>query len=498
MYIIIPLGGLGTRFKNAGYNNPKPLVNVFGKPIIFWLLDNLNLKNITKILIPYNNELYKYNFEDEIKNKYKNYEFEFLNLKENTQGAAETLLIMLDHIENLNKNEKDCPILSLDGDNFFTCDVISLWNGENKVITFEDYSIEPIYSYVDCKNNIITNIMEKVKISNFACSGGYGFKSWKKLKKYCKYVIDNKITQKGEFYTSTIIKIMIDDDEIFRNELISKSNYICLGTPLHVKIFCNNYPKINAFTKNNMLEHKRICFDLDNTLVTYPEKEKDYTTCRPIEHNINFLRYLKTLGNTIIIHTARRMKTHGGNVGALLKDIGKITFDTLEKFQIPYDEIYFGKPYADFYIDDKAISAFSDLEKELGYYNLKIDEREFNNISKVNSIEILKKESKNLEGEIYYYKNLPNEIKDIFPFFFNYDVNNTWFEMEKIIGIAISNLYLKEELTLSLLESILGTINRIHKAKSYENFDINIYDNYSKKIHKRYTEYDYSKFPNSE
>ena len=247
-----------------------------------------------------------------------------------------------------------------------------------------------------------------------------------------------------------------------------------------------------------MLEHKRICFDLDNTLVTYPEKEKDYTTCRPIEHNINFLRYLKTLGNTIIIHTARRMKTHGGNVGALLKDIGKITFDTLEKFQIPYDEIYFGKPYADFYIDDKAISAFSDLEKELGYYNLKIDEREFNNISKVNSIEILKKESKNLEGEIYYYKNLPNEIKDIFPFFFNYDVNNTWFEMEKIIGIAISNLYLKEELTLSLLESILGTINRIHKAKSYENFDINIYDNYSKKIHKRYTEYDYSKFPNSE
>ena len=50
MYLIIPLGGLGTRFKKFGYKNPKPLVNVFGKPIIFWLLDNLSCD---EVLIPY-------------------------------------------------------------------------------------------------------------------------------------------------------------------------------------------------------------------------------------------------------------------------------------------------------------------------------------------------------------------------------------------------------------------------------------------------------------
>ena len=32
--IIIPMSGLGIRFKNAGYNEPKPLIMVDGKPII--------------------------------------------------------------------------------------------------------------------------------------------------------------------------------------------------------------------------------------------------------------------------------------------------------------------------------------------------------------------------------------------------------------------------------------------------------------------------------
>ena len=48
------------------------------------------------------------------------------------------------------------------------------------------------------------------------------------------------------------------------------------------------------------------------------------------------------------------MKTHKGNLGGVIADIGRVTFDTLEKFDIPYDELYFGKPHAHFYIDDNA------------------------------------------------------------------------------------------------------------------------------------------------
>ena len=48
------------------------------------------------------------------------------------------------------------------------------------------------------------------------------------------------------------------------------------------------------------------------------------------------------------------MKTHKSNKGRLLKDVGKVTLDWLEKYNVEYDEIYFGKPWANVYIDDNA------------------------------------------------------------------------------------------------------------------------------------------------
>ena len=47
---------------------------------------------------------------------------------------------------------------------------------------------------------------------------------------------------------------------------------------------------------------------------------------------------------------------------------GKQTFELLSRLDIPYDELHFGKPWAQFYIDDCGVNAYADLEKELGYY----------------------------------------------------------------------------------------------------------------------------------
>ena len=289
---------------------------------------------------------------------------------------------------------------------------------------------------------------------------------------------------------------MLKDNIEFKINLISSDNYICLGTPIQVRLFCNNFPRINALTHKNMLPSQRYCFDLDNTLVSFPRVDKDYTTVKPIQENINFLKYLKKLGNVIIIYTARRMQTHNGNEGKILADIGKLTFDTLDKFDIPYDEIYFGKPNADFYIDDLAISSYENLEKELGYYQSDIAPRNFNTLSST-SIQIYRKSSNNLSGEIYYYKNIPNEIKDMFPILLNHDKENTWYEMEKLNGIPVSNLYIAEELSEKQLSHIFGSISRIQNCSVEEN-DINIYFNYVNKLKRRYQEYDYSQFENSE
>ena len=494
--ILIPIGGVGSRFKKNQYNKPKTLINVFGKPIIFYLLENLInfFQEKTLIYIIYNHEYEKYRFEDILKKKFDNIDLLFYHLLHNTDGAAQTINIAL---KNINI-DYDLPILCLDSDNFYTENIISKWNKKNSVLYFDDNSERPIYSYIKTnKYNEIEEIKEKEKISNNACCGGYGFESYQKLLEYTQIIIDENFKFKDEYYTSSCIKRMLNDKIKFYGVNIDKSNYHCIGTPLQLKLFYNNCPKISCMNKNNKIDLLRICFDLDNTLVTYPKIPNDYTTVEPIEQTINFLKYLKTFGHTIIINTARRMKTHNGNLGSVIADIGKITFDTLEKFEIPYDEIYFGKPNADFYIDDNAVSAYDDLEKELGFYQDSIKPRDFNSVEK-NSIEIYTKKSNDLSGEIYYYSNIPRRIKDMFPLFIDCDPDNTWYSIEKINGLTLSNLYLSELLTFNTLKSIMQSIKRIQNIQPIGNNDhINIYANYKDKLEKRYNNFDYSIFPES-
>ena len=490
MIILIPLGGIGQRFKENGYNKPKALVNVFGKSIISYVLDNLNIEEIDYIYIPYNKEYQHYHFEDTIKKQYSHIPFKFYCMENNTRGAAETINISLNQLEE----KRDVPIICLDADNFYLCNIISKWKGENVVFTFKDVNKNPIYSYVECNNDEeIINIKEKEKISNKACTGAYGFKSIQTLKKYTLKIIEKNIRQQNEFYTSGVIKEMINDNYIIKNITINRSEYICLGTPLQLKLFYNNFPRVNSIDNKIKIQPKRICFDLDNTLVSFPTISDDYTSVVPIVNNIDFLRYLKKLGNIIIIYTARRMKTHNGNIGKINKDIGKITFDTLDKFDIPYDEIYFGKPYADFYIDDLAVNSFENLEKETGFYNNIIKPRDFHSIEE-SSVNIITKTGK-LDGEIYYYENIPKPIKDLFPLYFGSNMNSL--SIEYINGISVSDLYLSKLLTTDMLINILNSIVRIHELEC-DDTRYNIYGNYANKLKKRYAEYDYSSFTKSD
>jgi len=487
--IIIPLGGLGNRFKVAEYELPKPLINVLGTPIIYWLLKNLDLSDIEYICIPYNKDIKKFRFEDQLRQSFPKINFKFLCLNNNTRGATETIKISLDWLNE----PHDKHVMCIDGDNFYTENILSAWDGSNMIFTFDDYGLNPVFSYVQIdKNNNVTQILEKSKISNLACCGVYAFNSMFELLNMCNHVINNNIVEKGEFYLSVVISEMIkngnneNNGNNFTCNKINLNNYFCLGTPSHVKIFCNKY--------KGQIESKRYCFDLDNTLVTFPKVHGDYSTVEPIEKNINMLKHLKNKGNTIIIHTARKMKSSNGNIGKVMQSIGKITIDTLEKFDIPYDELYFGKPYADYYIDDLAVSSYSNLEKNLGYHQTCVEPRIQNNIE-TEQFEIIKKTSLNLAGEIHYYNNIPHDIKKYFPIFINYDtIHNTWYQIEKINGISVSKLYLAMELPTELLKNIMNIISEI---QSYSGNITNIYANYKNKVIKRYAQYDYSKYPKS-
>lgn len=102
----------------------------------------------------------------------------------------------------------------------------------------------------------------------------------------------------------------------------------------------------------------RICFDLDNTLCT----GKPYETAEPFPGVKDLLLKLKEEGHTIIIQTARGMATASSNPGKCVKNIGRLTLEQLDAWGFLYDEIYFGKPNADLFVDDKAFHA-SKLQK---------------------------------------------------------------------------------------------------------------------------------------
>jgi capsule biosynthesis phosphatase len=98
----------------------------------------------------------------------------------------------------------------------------------------------------------------------------------------------------------------------------------------------------------------KICIDVDGVLCEIRQSKQNYADVSPLPGAVEKMRALKAAGHYLIIHTARHMKTCQGNVGMIVAKQGKVLLDWLELHCIPYDEIYFGKPRADVYVDDNA------------------------------------------------------------------------------------------------------------------------------------------------
>ena len=106
----------------------------------------------------------------------------------------------------------------------------------------------------------------------------------------------------------------------------------------------------------------RIVFDLDGVICELKKPSESYADVIPKNDVIEKMRELKEDGHYLIIHTGRHMRTCNGDVSKVIEKIGKITEDWLEKWNVPYDELIFGKPHADIYIDDLGIE-FSTRDK---------------------------------------------------------------------------------------------------------------------------------------
>ncbi len=490
MNIIIPCAGLGERFKQDGYTMPKPLINVLGEPLIFHVIKNIKTTSNDKIYIVYHEDLDLYNFKYILLKEFPY--LNFIRLTFNTRGPVETVLCALNNIKDLYQQ-----FLIVDCDTFYKDDIIGMIHERLSMdinyaalFYFKDTSNDNIFSFVTISEGKVFEIKEKERISDNACTGAYFFDQGHLLKDYCELVLDQFKTSKGEFYFSNVYSLLIENQ--IGVTAIKTDSFHCLGTPQQLKEYCLSHD-------NDKWQEKRFCFDLDNTLVTYPFEDRDYNAVGPIIRTINYVRYLKSLGNTIIINTARGMKTFDGNIELAKKANMDRVIATLDKFEIPYDELHFGKPYAHFYIDDLSLRPFEDMNKHTGFYDAKVEPRHFNSVTyhkdKVQKI------TKNF-GEVYYYENIPENIKHLFP---KYELSppdpyptNLYLLLERINGIVFSYLIINNSLTFNNLDLLLSAIQSVHTSVGAEYLNsqkdiVNIHANYCDKLDYRYANYNYSK-----
>jgi len=504
MIYILLCGGMGKRINN--YSLPKPLNYIYGRHMIEYLIENIPSKDI---YIIYNNFLDEYQFQTILLNKCNTKTIHFFSVDYMTRGAVETAYIGIQGFASLLSVEEN--IVFIDNDNLHTFPKeIPVFQND-----FIGYSIDyhkTNYSFIciDSKNECITNIVEKDKISDFYCCGFYGFKNFIHFLSIAKELLDENKKTKNEFYFSQLYKHSLSKEEIIKPFFIENTQH--LGTYEEIITQALLTPSNDSLSKIKIQKKLRFCFNLYNTLLSYPMISGDYSTVKPIKKMINTLRNLKNDGHEIVIYTSRNMFVDNHNVDKVIKDIELLTIQTLEKMDIPYDELIFGKPNADIYIDDlsinpyhQSLSYFGFFMKEEEFLPNKINNNKYNYIEKKNQIITKTGPEKFIRGELFYYKNIPENLKYHFPTFLGYseirenkivnnqeesEENKIQIKMEYIQGIPLYYLYKNKLLTTKHIDELFDILDIFHSTViNNEIKKEDVLENYYSKLEKRFFEH---------
>ncbi len=103
---------------------------------------------------------------------------------------------------------------------------------------------------------------------------------------------------------------------------------------------------------------KRIIFDIDGTICPIKGAGERYEDLVPDKVMVERMREYKEQGAVIVLFTSRNMNSYQGNLGLINANTAKVLLAWLDKWEIPYDEIIYGKPWPGhegFYVDDRAV-----------------------------------------------------------------------------------------------------------------------------------------------
>lgn len=233
--VLVPMAGAGSRFEQAGYTFPKPLIEVRKKPMIQVVIENLNIE-ANYIFVVQKSHREKYNLDALlalVAPQCKIVEVDGL-----TEGAACTALLAKKYIDNQN------PLFFANSDQFVEWDSnefmykMNETNVDGGIVTFE--ATHPKWSFAKInENGFVTEVAEKKPISNIATVGYYYWKHGSDFVKYAEKMIQKNIRVNNEFYVCPVFNEAIGDNKKIS---IYKANSMWgLGTPEDLNYYLENY-----------------------------------------------------------------------------------------------------------------------------------------------------------------------------------------------------------------------------------------------------------------
>jgi len=237
MNVLIPMAGAGSRFQQAGYTFPKPLIDVKGKPMIQIVVENLGI-DANFIFVVQKEHREKYNLDTLLNLIAPN--CKIVEVDGLTEGAACTALLAKEHINN------DNPLFFANSDQFVEWDSTEFMYKMNEtdadggIVSFRATHPKWSFAKVD-ENGLVTEVAEKNPISDIATVGYYYWKNGSDFVKYAEEMIEKDIRVNNEFYVCPVFNQAIEGGKEIRTFDIPKM--WGLGTPEDLTYYLENYGK---------------------------------------------------------------------------------------------------------------------------------------------------------------------------------------------------------------------------------------------------------------
>ncbi len=237
MTIIITMAGRGSRFRKAGYECPKYMIEAKGKTLFEWSMDSLTgyNKNVSKYIFVVRKEDNAKEFINEKIRKYKINDIKIIEIEQLTDGQATTCMLAIPYCDS------QSPIMIYNIDTYVEPNEMKLKDisGDGHIPCFNADGEHWSFVKTDESGKVI-EVREKVRISNNCTIGAYYFSSAKLYKKlYEEYYKDDCKIEKNEKYIAPLYNFMIKKGMLVTISVVNNKKVHVLGTPEELQIFLN-------------------------------------------------------------------------------------------------------------------------------------------------------------------------------------------------------------------------------------------------------------------